>query len=448
MRGRLDTAEPTVPFLPSVRRPKPRPEPRARPSRSAAPRAIVSAPPEISPWWYRAPLLLCAVVLQVVLYSNSGYSWHFFADSGTLLLGGHPPGMSLPGGLHLYANYPQLQFGPLTLVAVVILMPVTATGGWMIATWLMTLAGLAILYLVEYLTRVAGPTGTATSWATVPTMLIGGGSFLLSWELLAVHFGHLDDVLALVLLATTAVAVAQRDPILAGIALGLAVDAKPWALACAALLLALPRRTWWRALAVAALAIGLAWLPFVLADPRTLHAASFTIANVPASGLRALGVRTPTTPSWDRLAQIGSGCLLGAIAVLRGRWQAVLALGIGARIALDPSVYTYYTAGLALGLLHWDLVGYRRPLPLLSLLCLAGLTIAPAVIRDPRVLGELRLWSVLLASAIMLAPASQLAELTRIIRRVDHRVGSARRTRPATDGDRTIRERSRPRGPM
>jgi hypothetical protein len=368
----------------------------------------VSARAQISPWWYRAPLLLWAVLLQVVWYSNSGYSWHFFADGGTLLLGGHPPGMSLAGGLHLYANYPQLQFGPLTLLAVVVLMPVTTTGGWMIVTWLMTLAGLAVLYLVEYLARVSRSTGIATSWTTTPTMLIGGGSFLLSWDLLAVHFGHLDDVLTLVLLTAAAVAVAHRDPAVAGIAVGLAVDAKPWGLACAALLLALPRPTWWRAIAVAALVVGVAWLPFVLADPRTLHAASFTIPNVPASALRALGVHTPTTPPWDRLAQIGSGCLLGAIAVFRRRWQAVIALGIGARIALDPAVYTYYTAGLALGLLCWDLVGYRRPLPLLSPLCFACLTLVPAAVHDPPLLGELRLWCVLVAGAAMVVAPREL----------------------------------------
>lgn len=400
--GPLDGGEPTVRFLRQ-----------ARPSTSDIEAAAQSSwsGPHVSPWTYRVPLSLWAVLLQLILYRNSGYSWHFFSDGGTLLLGGHPPGMGAPGGLHLYANYPQLQFGPLTLLVVVVLLPFTAAGGWMIASWLMTAAGFVVAYLVEHLVRVSRPVNAGMSRAITLTMLIGGASFLLSWELLAVHFGHLDDVLALVLLAAAAVAVAHRCPVLAAVLLGLATDAKPWALACAALLLALPRRTWWRAFAVTAIVIVVAWLPFVVADPRMLHAAaSFTIPNVPASALRAFGVNSASTPSWDRLAQLGLGCLLGLIAVLRRRWQAVLALGIGARIALDPSVYSYYTAGLALGLLCWDLIGYRRPLPLTSLLCFLGLTLAPVVIHNAPVLGELRLWSILLATTIVLVVPRDSAE--------------------------------------
>ncbi|HEX4221189.1 MAG TPA: hypothetical protein VHZ97_02370 [Pseudonocardiaceae bacterium] len=389
--------EPTEPFLKPVSRPR----------------------PGSNPWSYRAPLLLWTLLLQLILYRNSGYSWHFFSDGGTLILGGHPPGLSQAGGLHLYANYPQLQFGPLTLLTVVVLLPFTAAGGWMIASWFMTLSGLVAAYLVEQLVWTCRPIDADTSRATMATMLIGGVSFLLSWELLAVHFGHLDDVLALVLLAAAALATAQRRPVFVGVLLGLATDAKPWALACAALLLALPRRTWWRACASAALVIGVAWLPFVLADPGTLHAAaSFTIPNVPASALRALGVNSAATPSWDRLAQLGSGCLLGVLAVLRGRWQAVIALGIGARIALDPSVYSYYTAGLALGLLCWDLIGSRRPLPVTSLVCFVGLTLAPVVVHNAQVLGELRLWSILLVIAIILvAPSDGVPVLFRWSRR-------------------------------
>jgi hypothetical protein len=102
------------------------------------------------------------------------------------------------------------------------------------------------------------------------------------------------------------------------------------------------------------------------------------------------------------------------IAVARGRWQAVLALGIGARIALDPSVYTYYTAGLALGLLCWDLLGYRTPRPVTSLLCFTGLTLAPLAVHNAQLLGELRLWTVLLAVAtILLAPREGVAGLLR-----------------------------------
>jgi Glycosyltransferase family 87 len=394
-------AQATVPRL----RPAPRPS-APRPPAPGPPRPprVPAARPEAGPtrWLCGAVLVCWAELLQTVLYSNSGYSWHFFTEGAALLLGQHPAGDVLPGGLHLYANYPQLQFGPLTLLATVALLPF-GPAGWMVVVWSMTLSGLLALYVLEGVVRTLRPDLDETPRATAVTTLVGGGSFLVSWELLAVHFGHLDDVLALLLLACAVACVVSRNPLLAGLCLGLAVDAKPWALACAALLFVFPGRERWRAAAAAAGVIAVAWLPFVLADPGTLGAASFTIPNVPASALHALGVNSPTTPSWDRAAQIVLGVGLGWIAVLRRRWEAVFALGIGARIVLDPSVYTYYTAGLALGLLLWDLVHPRRPVPLLSVLCFLGLTLAGLVVRNAHVLGELRLWTVAVAAVVMLA---------------------------------------------
>ena len=353
-----------------------------------------------TPCWIA--LAAIAIGLQLLLYRDSGYSWHYFTEAASLLIGQHPAGDTLPGGLHLYANYPQLQFGPVSVLIVIVLLPFS-DGGWFLITWFMTLSGLVVLYLLERTVRVLRPNLDLNSWRAATTVLVGGTSFLISWELLAVHYSHLDDVLALLFLAA-ATAAAHRAPILTGLCIGLATDAKPWALACAALLLVFPLRELWRPVAVAGLVICVAWLPFVLGDPHTLHAAaSFTISNSPASGLRALGVNSPDTPSWDRAAQIGIGCLLGAIAVFRRRFAAVLALGIAARIALDPSVYGYYTVGLALGLLLWDLVGRRTVAPWLSSLCLAGLTLAPVALHNNHLLGELRLGTVVVVSVAMLA---------------------------------------------
>ena len=353
-------------------------------------------------------LVAVAIGLQLVLYRYSGYSWHFFAEAAALLIGQHPPGDVLAGGLHLYAHYPQLQFGPLTVLAGVLLVPFS-DGGWFLITWFMTLSGLIVLFVLDRTVRLLRPDIDPNNWRTVSTMLFGGISFLISWELLAVHFGHLDDVLALLFLAVAMAAAAGRAPILTGLSFGLAVDAKPWALACCAVLLVFPLRRMWPALLVAGAVICVAWLPFVLGDAHTLSAASsFAIPNSPASALRALGVTSATTPPWDRAAQIGIGCLLGAIAVLRRRFAAVIALGIGTRIVLDPSVFSYYTAGLALGVLLWDLVGHRAPAPRLSLLCLAGLTLAPVVVRDSHVLGELRLCTVAIAAVVVLVAPRQV----------------------------------------
>ena len=48
---------------------------------------------------------------------------------------------------------------------------------------------------------------------------------------------------------------------------------------------------------------------------------------------------------------------LGALAIRRGRWPAVVLLAVVARIALDPGTNKYYAAGVAVGALIWDLLG-------------------------------------------------------------------------------------------
>ncbi|GAA4064044.1 hypothetical protein [Streptomyces shaanxiensis] len=120
------------------------------------------------------------------------------------------------------------------------------------------------------------------------------------------------------------------------------MDSKPTALAFLPLLLALPRKQWLRAGLWCAGLVALVWLPFLLHAPQSFAAAEFTIPNQPASALRWLGVDDPRTPPWDRPAQAAVGLALGCVAVRRGRWPAVVLLGANARIALDPSVYTYW----------------------------------------------------------------------------------------------------------
>jgi hypothetical protein len=181
---------------------------------------------------------------------------------------------------------------------------------------------------------------------------------------LAVASAHLDDVLALAGgVATLAAARAGRS-IAAGLLLGLAVDAKPWALGFAALLLLLPD---WRSRLSGAVTtvvvVVLGWLPFFLADPRSSRILHFTIANTPLSALRALGFTDPRTPPWDRPAQALIGIALGVLAVRRGRWPAVLLLAVAARIALDPGTNRYYAAGAVVGAVVWDLAGSTLRFP-------------------------------------------------------------------------------------
>ena len=181
---------------------------------------------------------------------------------------------------------------------------------------------------------------------------------MLAWSELAVHAGHLDDVLACVA-GVVALRLLARHPVAAAAVLGLAVDAKPWALGFAALLLAVPRDRRLRAVVVWAGVVGVAWLPFVLADPGTLATTHFTIVNSSASALRALGVEASRTPGWDRPVQLLLGLALGLVAVRRGRTVAVLLVVVATRMALDPSTYNYYTSGLLVGTVAVDLLLLR-----------------------------------------------------------------------------------------
>jgi hypothetical protein len=239
------------------------------------------------------------------------------------------------------------------------------------------------------------------------TILAGGAVFLVSWAELAVTFAHLDDVIALVLAVLAVRAAIAGRPGWTGLCIGLATDAKPWALVFLPIVFMMPVRAWWRAAACTLVAIALAWLPFVLADHNTVAAMHYTIRNLPGSALRALGVTDPRTPGWDRPAQLLIGWALGAIAVRRGRWAAVILLGVGARIALDPADHGYYTAGVLLGALLWDAAGTRRPVPLWTLTSFAALTAVHALTSDSALLGQLRLGLVIaFTAAILLSPAA------------------------------------------
>jgi hypothetical protein len=201
---------------------------------------------------------------------------------------------------------------------------------------------------------------------------------------------------------------------LTGLCVGLATDSKPWALVFLPILLMLPVRAWARAAACMLAAIAAAWLPFVIADHNTVAAMHYTIRNLPGSALRALGVNDPRTPSWDRPAQLLIGWVLAAAAVWRGRWPAVILLGVGARIALDPADHGYYTAGVLLGALLWDALGTRRPVPLWTVASFAVLTAVHALTKDSALLGWLRLGLVIAFTvAILLAPARALPPVLR-----------------------------------
>jgi hypothetical protein len=320
-------------------------------------------------------------------------SWHFVADGAALLRSD-----GAGAGLHLYAAHPQLQMGPLTFLAAAPLngLPVWLSGS--VAAVVIAASGPAMLLSLSHLPHLS-----ITDWQRGLAALI----LMPVWAELAVHYTHLDDALALVLLLAGMHAVARRRPIPAALVLAASAGAKPWALAFVPLLLVLPRQRWYRAVLVWLAAVSAAWLPFVLADPQTLHVGGFSIPNAASSSLRALGVTAASTPSWDRPVQLLVGAVLGAVAVRRARWLVVPAIVLGVRMLLDPGAYPYYTAGLMLATVLVD-VGWRKTRwPWVSMGVVCGLYavryLGPLTPTD-EVLGWLRAVTLLGVLAVALGP--------------------------------------------
>jgi hypothetical protein len=337
-------------------------------------------------------------------------SWHFVVSGSRLLLS---PGQI--GGLHLYATHPELQMGPLTFLAAA---PVSGAPEWLsgaVVSIIIAAAGPALLIAAP---RVLGVTITDRQRG------LAAGVLLPIWAELAVHYTHLDDALALLLVVAAMFAASRERAVLTALLLAASADAKPWALAFVPILLVLPRARWHRGAWLWGAGVAVAWLPFVIADPTTLHAGRFSIPNDPSSSLRVLGVASPSTPMWDRPLQVLLGVALGVVAVRRGRWLVVPVVAICARMLLDPGTYPYYTAGLVLATVLADLGWRRTRWPWLSTIVAAGLYLprhlGPLTPTDPG-LGVLRALTLLAVIAAVLGP-----DRRSLLRRITDAVGVGR----------------------
>jgi hypothetical protein len=340
------------------------------------------------------------VLWFAVVEPHGGFSWHYLRTGGELIYQGTAGDGT--GGLNLYAHHPELQMGPISFLVAGLFNPFPEATGQFLAAALMSLLGLVIVVLAG---RSAAHhfLGTGTNHQRLrQRVLIAGLAFIPMWIEVAVRFGHLDDVLALFFTALAVRSVTRGSAVLTGACLALAMDSKPTALAFVPLLLALPKEKWLRAALWCGGLVAVAWLPFFIGDSRSFAAAQFAIPNHPASALRWLGVGDPETPGWDRPAQAALGLALGCVAVWRGRWAAVVLLGANARIVLDPSVYTYYTASVLLGTLLWDVIGQRRLVPWWSWLALIILYGSVFVVPDDSVRGFIRLAFVAVSTAYVL----------------------------------------------
>ena len=338
--------------------------------------------------WHHAALVALTVLCAIAYGSHRGQSWHFFVDGARALLCSNGS-TAARCGLHLYATHPELQIGPLSFVVTWLVLPFGGSGEGL-AEVAMSLAGLAALLVLEHDVRKSS--GAATRERLQRRVFLAGVVFVPAWVDLSVRFAHLDDVLALTFTALAVRAVAQGRSVPVGLLLSLATLSKPWAVAFLPLTLATPAGRRFRTVLWAVVPVGLVAAVFLLADPSSLTAAKFAITNAPSSSLRALGVTAATTPSWDRPVQFGLGAALAGVAVWRGRWAAAVMVAAAARIALDPGVYSYYTAAILLGAVVWDVHARKgRDFPIWSWLVFGALFGSRYLSLGPTSLGGLRL---------------------------------------------------------
>jgi hypothetical protein len=297
--------------------------------------------------------------------------WQFFSWGGRLLFGEHRLFLrsdfrvdpSRPGGLHLYANYPFLQIGPPPLVVARVL-AVAADHGLLLAGVVIQLLGIAFVLAVDR-------AFTAPTERRLRT-LIGGTLVTIVWGALTL-FRHLDDAMTLAALGVATWAMRTNRIAVAGILLGLAAASKPWGIPLLALSLApsgWPSRV---RCAVASIATaGSCWLPFIIADRKTLHLGQVSLYQSNESALAALRFGTLLSAQSMRLMQLGGGILLAVILVLAGRWSLAPLAAFAGRLAIDPSAYQYYGCGVVAAAFLADVRSRRGRLPWFTLVATAG----------------------------------------------------------------------------
>jgi hypothetical protein len=155
------------------------------------------------------------------------------------------------------------------------------------------------------------------------------------------------------------------------VAIGVAIISKPWGIIFLPITLASRRRDI-RAPIIAGLIAGVVWLPFIIGAPDSLKALRPTVNVFADSVMHLFGVTSESMPDWLRVAQL-LGCLaVASVLALKRRPESIVAAAIALRLASDPATWSYYTPGLVVGVLVWDLLD-RRAFPWITLAAVVAL---------------------------------------------------------------------------
>jgi hypothetical protein len=328
----------------------------------------------------RHPILLAWILLLTYLGGGSG-DWSLLSNAAHALFGS--------AGLHVFADNPTLQAGPPSLVVV---RGLDLTGRHVIGLVQVLLAidGWLLLWLAERAgVKVAGLSSATDDTRLCATTLLLGLLVLEVWSQLSGGFLHVDDALALTATALAVRFVLEDRWLPAALAAGSAGAFKPWAIVAIVLVAGLDGHRV-RSLLVAVAVPVLCWAPFLIGVPGTLHAASPPLPVSKFAIVHLFGV-SGLTPSWLRAAELAVALALAAACAARGNWLGAAAVGITARLLLDPLTLDYYTAGAVMALAGWEIATRQTPWRTVSVW--AGLWVAPKVV-PLTMIGPLRLVTV------------------------------------------------------
>ncbi len=293
-------------------------------------------------------------------------------------------------GLRVYAERPNIQSGPIALLSIGLLADL-GDRAFPIAGAVMFAIAMVALF------RMDGARDRS------PVVLGLGGLIALVWWRTFVFQGHLDDAATIALAVMAVAAVGRRRHVTAAVALGIALAVKPWAVFLLPVLMR-PGDTWRRrvALPCLSLAIGaVTWAPFLLASRGTIDGARPAVWVAPDSVYRLYTGSSSTMPTALRLVQLVVCVLAVSWVTLRGHVSCAVLLGISVRLLLDGGTWPYYTAGLIVGALLWDVLESEYRIPWATIAASALLP-KPTWIEPAEVRSLMRLVACLGAIALVL----------------------------------------------
>lgn len=261
------------------------------------------------------------------------FDWRFAISGAHYLLSGH---------LSVYADMPQVQMGPLSLLLAGVLPgPVYLV------------AMCALLPLMLWMMTLLYPPSNRTYG-----LALTGGLFLAwPWAVFAVQ-GHGDDALVMVgVVAMVLGCKSHRDALVIGGFL-VAIAAKPTAILFLPLAFVFSRR----AGIAAALGGAMLWAPFVLANVPGFLAAGRGQGKISSFSVPDLlgGVPYGAFPAWVRPAQLIGGAALCIFLARRSGPAAAVAGVFALRVLLEPATWNYYLTAVIAAAILLDLDSHRR----------------------------------------------------------------------------------------